>query len=273
MILFPSKRQWREWSLPSRLTAIGAYVGVVSLLIAVVGLVDENYRLRGEYVHIGVGSFVEEMPIDIREGYGNHLPWQLTFAFPITMINEGLRPATIVNYELIPWNSAYQYTFRGQDGDQGLYHHYLDKTHVVLPFSIKPGEGKTLFLKAAIVVGGLASDVAFDMKEGSTLRELMLSMIWRSDRNGEKKSEDFFGNPIEFGIGVRGLVDYDHETESKISQPVYKSVVYTSSGKRYETLFAPYPIEWTQPYTVYSEPYAFDKVHTLQIPAEWINEM
>ena len=32
--LFPTLAQWRKWSLPSKLTAIGAYIGIVSLLFA-----------------------------------------------------------------------------------------------------------------------------------------------------------------------------------------------------------------------------------------------
>jgi hypothetical protein len=39
MRLFPSRKQWNTWSLPSRLTAIGAYVGLLSVPLAVLGLV------------------------------------------------------------------------------------------------------------------------------------------------------------------------------------------------------------------------------------------
>jgi len=34
--LIPTKAQWREWSLPSKLTCIGAYLGVLSIVLAVV---------------------------------------------------------------------------------------------------------------------------------------------------------------------------------------------------------------------------------------------
>jgi hypothetical protein len=36
MRLWPSRKQWRGWSLPSRLTAVGTYVGIAAILFAVV---------------------------------------------------------------------------------------------------------------------------------------------------------------------------------------------------------------------------------------------
>ena len=46
--LLPSKMQWKRWSLPSRLTAIGTYVGIAGFLITFISLMmpksgDENY--------------------------------------------------------------------------------------------------------------------------------------------------------------------------------------------------------------------------------------
>ena len=35
MRLIPTKQQWRDWSLPSKLTAISAYFGVLSLLVMI----------------------------------------------------------------------------------------------------------------------------------------------------------------------------------------------------------------------------------------------
>jgi hypothetical protein len=36
LALIPSRTQWKRWSLPSKLTCIGAYVGLLSVLLAVV---------------------------------------------------------------------------------------------------------------------------------------------------------------------------------------------------------------------------------------------
>ena len=37
--IFPTSEQWNKWSIPSKLTAIGTYVGIISLLIYVSSLV------------------------------------------------------------------------------------------------------------------------------------------------------------------------------------------------------------------------------------------
>jgi hypothetical protein len=54
MWLIPDRQQWRRWSLPNRLTAIGAYAGVVALLITVALLpvwhVADSTREEG-YIH------------------------------------------------------------------------------------------------------------------------------------------------------------------------------------------------------------------------------
>ena len=44
MSFWPSKQQWRQWSLPSKLTAIGALVGVISL--SLYGL-EKGFQLKG----------------------------------------------------------------------------------------------------------------------------------------------------------------------------------------------------------------------------------
>ena len=40
MSLIPTKRQWRRWSLPSKLTAVSAYVGILGVLLAVIVLLS-----------------------------------------------------------------------------------------------------------------------------------------------------------------------------------------------------------------------------------------
>lgn len=36
MLFFPTKKQWKNWSLASKLTAIGAYVGIIALILSIV---------------------------------------------------------------------------------------------------------------------------------------------------------------------------------------------------------------------------------------------
>ena len=40
--LLPTKEQWTNWSLPSKLTAIGTYIGVFSIIFAIVTWLTQN---------------------------------------------------------------------------------------------------------------------------------------------------------------------------------------------------------------------------------------
>jgi len=42
LILLPNKKQWKTWSLPSKLTAIGAYLG---LLLFVLYISEKSFDL------------------------------------------------------------------------------------------------------------------------------------------------------------------------------------------------------------------------------------
>jgi hypothetical protein len=44
MQLLPSRNQWRNWSLPSKLTALGAYIGIMGILLTVAIFAIETYR-------------------------------------------------------------------------------------------------------------------------------------------------------------------------------------------------------------------------------------
>jgi hypothetical protein len=44
MWFLPTKQQWNSWSLPSKLTAIGAYVGVFALLVTLLTLLPTKSR-------------------------------------------------------------------------------------------------------------------------------------------------------------------------------------------------------------------------------------
>jgi len=267
--MIPSRDVWRRWSLPSKLTAIGAYAGLLSLALAAIPLFIENLRLKSESLHLSVGDYLDIAQIDIREGYGNHLPSQLTFTFPLTIMNDGLRPATIIKYELIPWNCSYEYTFRGQDGDQGLYSEPVGDALAVLPFVIPPAEGRTVFLKTALVVSYHTTNVAFEMERGSSLRDLLIETLYRDSGAGFFRAEDFFGNEVECGMGVRGLLEYELVRPNSVVQPVYKLMIYTASGKQHGHLFAPYPVELTSPFSTDCSPEPFPKAATLEVPEGW----
>lgn len=263
--MIPTKKQWRGWSLPSKLTAVGAYVGIIALVISVLFLLINNIKLRGESLLVSISDYVQDVPIDIREGYSNYLPWSITFTFPVTMINDGLKPIEVFDYELQPYNCNYTYTFRNQDGDQGLFPDPQSNKPVILPVSIPPGEGKTLFLKTAVVVSFEAAFMAFELGDESSLSDLILNVVVHGGES-RTRSEDLFGNPVYYGIGSRGLVDWDPVTPESIIQPVYKLTLITARDNKYETLFAPYPVEstksWSQDCTMYP-PYSKEEIFQL----------
>jgi len=39
--MWPSKKQWKKWTLPSKLTAIGTLIGIISLFITVTPYITE----------------------------------------------------------------------------------------------------------------------------------------------------------------------------------------------------------------------------------------
>lgn len=206
-----------------------------------------------------VGEFVKEMPLDWREGYGNHLPFQLTFAFPITMINHSCKPYTLVDYELSPYNADYDYTFRPQDGDQGLYNHYLDSLPITLPISIHPGEGKTFFLKTAIVIPDLYLPYELERTETNPSVEDLIMYYAIINEKTNSGSLDLFGNVMDISIGARGLLDLGLKEKSKIIQPIYYLRFISAYNEYFDTHLSPYPLDWSEPFVRCSELIPYDR--------------
>ncbi len=43
LIFFPKKQQWNNWTLPSKLTLLGTYIGVISLAITIYAAIDSKF--------------------------------------------------------------------------------------------------------------------------------------------------------------------------------------------------------------------------------------
>lgn len=50
--MIPSRSQWRQWSLPSRLTAVGTFLGLISVLLAVTSLRETSEHPRQEMLRL-----------------------------------------------------------------------------------------------------------------------------------------------------------------------------------------------------------------------------
>ena len=159
----------------------------------------------------------------------------------------------------------------------GLYKLPSDTIPIILPVSIKPGEGLTLFLKTAIAIGSFYSiqDEIEEViqKPGSTLIDLIITSTinWRINKSEELigESYDFFGNKTEYGIGVRGIMDIMHINPDSIHQPVYLITFYSSKSKMYNSLISPYSTESTNPFEICKEICPFDrKTEIYQVEVE-----
>lgn len=47
-MLFPTKKQWKQWSLPSKLTAIGAWLGIIGIILTIVFFTLSYFEQRSE---------------------------------------------------------------------------------------------------------------------------------------------------------------------------------------------------------------------------------
>lgn len=51
MKIFPSKRQWKDWTLPSKATYVGVCLTVVALILTAIGLaISKKFDIKGDYV-------------------------------------------------------------------------------------------------------------------------------------------------------------------------------------------------------------------------------
>ena len=62
--MLPSKQQWKRWSLPSKLTAVGAYVGILALALSVLFFVispQDRGRITTQSSSLGTDKSVERI--------------------------------------------------------------------------------------------------------------------------------------------------------------------------------------------------------------------
>ena len=69
-MLFPSKAQWRRWSLPSKLTAIGTAIGAISLILEILTNFGPSFFLERQSIDDTLDPSISQIsiPIQIRNG-------------------------------------------------------------------------------------------------------------------------------------------------------------------------------------------------------------
>ncbi len=263
--MIPTRAEWKAWEPATKVSFVAGWAGTIGFFLTCALLLWDNYHLRTQSLHLSVGPFVESLQLDVREGYGSELPWQVTFAFPVALVNEGLRPLVLTDYELIPKNCDFTYTFRGQDGDQGLFLAPEDESPITLPISLPAGEARTYFLKTAVVVTSDVADHAFALGPQGKIRDLLVRAIINKEGVSGSLGQDFFGNSVEYGVGVRGLFDWQYRTPARIRQPVYQLVFRSAQGRSFSTRLAPFGPENTYPYSENCAHEAFKRIPQLQL--------
>lgn len=76
-LLFPTKKQWKRWSLPSKLTAIGTYVGILGIAITLLlfflpsnaedDFPEKEYTLSGIIRERGTTQAIEGVVVRIMD--------------------------------------------------------------------------------------------------------------------------------------------------------------------------------------------------------------
>ncbi|OOE39225.1 hypothetical protein BZG06_15825 [Salinivibrio kushneri] len=80
--MIPTRNQWEKWSLPSKLTAVGAYVGLISLIISLISFnfpsssapEPENHSLVGNWYLVSMSlNNGDEIPVDDNDKLAKYL--------------------------------------------------------------------------------------------------------------------------------------------------------------------------------------------------------
>lgn len=85
MWLIPSKRRWRSWSLPSKLTAIGTYIGAIALVLTLPTIPFSSFMKPSMHAHLRARLF---------DRYSG---------FQVQVINEDSSPAKQITVTLKTW--------------------------------------------------------------------------------------------------------------------------------------------------------------------------
>lgn len=95
MTLFPTKAQWRKWTLPSKATYIGTILGVVGVLIAIVLFVASQ---RADAL-AGQPQLAIKYSSKPYLRYSTSTASGLELSYEICVENSGKHPATDLRYE------------------------------------------------------------------------------------------------------------------------------------------------------------------------------
>jgi len=194
MGVFPQLRQWRNWSLPSKLTAIGTYVSVAGLLVTLAltafdKLADrasEDVVLKWVRANDNYGT-VYSRRYSYRAAISE--PASIQAMWDLTVINNGRLDASIIDYQIDPTVSA-PLRRNGEIVDVST------GEPIRLPIVVVAGHAALIRVRGYLEVPG---DVAFEIARRygdvddkvHTIRDLLTLLV--------ALKIDLFGNQLVFG--------------------------------------------------------------------------
>jgi hypothetical protein len=191
MSIFPTLKQWLNWSLPSKLTAIGTYAGLVGLLITLAVLSFERltYTISDDFViewtRVNANYQTKYLrPYSFRTFMSE--PAFVQALWDVTVINNGRYDASLIDYQINP----------DYDRMEGEIIDVVSGELIQLPIVIGAGHASLVRVRGYLMVPG---DVASDIEQNygdidekvSTMRDLSTLLV--------NLNIDIFGNKLIFG--------------------------------------------------------------------------
>jgi hypothetical protein len=154
MQVFPSLRQWRGWSLPSKFTYIGTVAGLISLLVTAGAVIP---RTNSEVLYIESSRVNEDYPTTFERPYCDRCaisqPAFVEALWDVTLANNGSRDLSVIQYEVEPLGAPYGQYQRGLANCS-------DGLPMRLPIIIAAGHAVCARVRSWLVLPG---EVAFEL--------------------------------------------------------------------------------------------------------------
>lgn len=118
MFIIPNKSKWKKWSLPSRLTAIGTYVGILglilTLLIPLLSNGDNEVVLKDNLAITGVRSIIDQ-PTVILESFkmrgGKAVQTGIiSLYWEVLLSNNGVNDLPVIRYDILQIDKGFPET-------------------------------------------------------------------------------------------------------------------------------------------------------------------
>lgn len=233
-MIIPSKNQWRKWSLPSKLTAIGTGLGLLGIFISIalylVPKQEPEINILEDLAITNVSLKIDHFTyiynfVDVRDGT-TVKTGLISVYWELMLSNNGIHDLSINKYRLIKLpaqNPAIDYTHM----DQGLY---LFKEGALAPLKfpliISAGYTISVFLKVGVIMGDSAY---YSVKDNFTDNK-KVKLYEIVDFLREEKHIDIFDNLFTVDPILDTLKIFTLPPLDEINEQIFGIVFQTSRG-------------------------------------------